>query len=70
LPPEEQSKGENIIRMAREGRELKVAGFGPMEGFDDIQRLAVVYAKENMDRVVQSLDVYALGGEPALLAPH
>jgi hypothetical protein len=30
----------------------------------------MIYAHENLEKVAQALEIYGLGGEPALLAPH
>jgi hypothetical protein len=54
----------------RHGRKIDFMGFGPRDGFADIQGLIMIYAQRNIDKVAQALTVDGLNGEPALLAPQ
>jgi hypothetical protein len=67
---EELIKWENMRSMAAQGRHSEILGFGHRDGFESIQRLMMGYAQENLEKVAHALAVSALGGEPALLAPH
>jgi hypothetical protein len=70
LPLEEQSKWGNIIAFTREGRNIRISGWGPNSEMESVQELTLRHAQENLDMVGRALAVSALGGEPALLAPR
>jgi hypothetical protein len=64
------AKWENVMNMIGRVRHLQVAGWGTSDEYGGILEMTTIVAQENLDKVKQALTVRALGGEPALLAPH
>jgi hypothetical protein len=70
LPPEEQEKWDNVLGLMSESRNIEISGWGRDSEMESVQELTLSYARENLDKVSQTLAVCALDGERALLDPR
>jgi hypothetical protein len=61
LIDEELVKWVNIKEIANQGRNMETMGYGLQDGFEDLQRLVMSYAQQNLEKVVRAVEVYGVG---------